>query len=125
MAFGKTLKEIIDRKGITAAELSRRTGIPKTTLSSIFKSDTDKISIELFLDICEAVECDPTEFYRSYKKQYYFKPIQNSFNQLKPHEQHLIDLLRQLSTIEQGTIIGRAELLVEQHQEAEAKAKSS
>lgn len=122
MAFGKKLKEIIDKKGISASELSRRTGIPKTTLSGIFRSDTDKIAIELFLDICNAIDCDPAEFYRSYG---IIKPVETNQNQLKPNEQHLLDLFRQLSPTEQGTIIGRAELLVEQHQEAEAQAESS
>lgn len=69
MAFGKTLKNILEEKNISAAELSRRTGIPKTTLSGIFKSDTDKISINLFIQICDAIGCDPTEFYRDYKKR--------------------------------------------------------
>lgn len=114
MAFGKYLKETIDDKGITAAELSRRTGIPKTTLSGIFKSDTDKISIELFLNICDALDVDPSFFYRNYKRN-----TRNSENELSADEQHLIDVFRRLTIKEQSNIIGRAELLAEQHQEAE------
>ena len=112
MAFGSDLKKAIDEKNITAAELSRRTGIPKTTLSSIFKSDSDKIGINQFIKICDAIGCDPEQFYRDYKRR------TSASSDLTKDEQHLLDLFRQLTVKEQHNIIGRAELLVEQHEEA-------
>lgn len=115
MAFGNDLKNMIASKGITAAELSRRTGIAKTTLSGMFKSDVDKISIDLFLKICDAIGVDPEEFYRNYQKK-----TSHSIK-LSSDETYLIELFRKLSGKEQQRLIGRAELLVEQHEDSIAE----
>lgn len=114
MAFGKKLKSLLLEKGVSSAELSRRTGIPKTTLSGMFKADVDKISIDLFLQICDALNVDPDEFYREYKRN---KPKKPKI-ELTDDEMHLIELFRELTPKEQGNIVGRAELLAEQHREA-------
>lgn len=40
MGYGKNLKDILDRKGMTVKELARKAGIAPTTLYSIIQRDT-------------------------------------------------------------------------------------
>ncbi len=78
MGFGKLLEQKMAEKNVKQAELAEAIGIPKTTLSSMLSRDTSKIEIEVFLDICRYLDCDPEEFYVEYvrKKQ---KPLSPSF----------------------------------------------
>jgi DNA-binding Xre family transcriptional regulator len=115
MAFGKKLEAMLEKKGISQSDLARQTGISKTTLSSMLSRDVSKVDIEMFLAICRALGCQPDEFYQSQN----IAPISNSPPELKADERHLLELYRQLSPKEQGNLIGRAELLAEQHREAE------
>ena len=115
MAFGKTLRKLLDEKGVKQNELAKKINVSESTLSSMISRDVGKVDIDLFLDICDAIDCDPNQFYREYKTT--VQPRSN----LSHDEQHLVDLFRQLTPKEQGNIIGRAELLAEQHREAEAE----
>lgn len=115
MAFGKTLKILLDDKGVKQNELAKKIGISESTLSSMISRDVGKVDIDLFLDICDAIDCDPNFFYREYKKT-----VQPQSG-LSHDEEHLVYLFRQLTPKEQGSLIGRAELLVEQHREAETE----
>lgn len=115
MAFGKTLKKLLEEKGFKQNELAKKIGISETTLSSMISRDVGKVDIDIFLDICDAIDVDPTVFYRDYKKSLESEMV------LAPEERHLVELFRQLSAKEQGNLIGRAELLVEQHREAETE----
>ena len=40
MGFGKKLKQLLDEKSVSVADLSRKTGIPRTTLYSIISRDS-------------------------------------------------------------------------------------
>lgn len=92
MAFGMELKKMIEKKNISAAELCRRTGIPKTTLSSMFKNDVNKIDIDIFLKICDALDCDPQSFYYNYRND------NNIYTDLSGNEKKIIDKFRLLNS---------------------------
>ena len=68
MGFGKLLKEKMQLKNVKQSELSAALGIPKTTLSSMINRDNMKVDIEMFLKICDYLECDPEEFYQEHLK---------------------------------------------------------
>lgn len=105
--------------GWTNKQLSEKSGVSEGTLNKILGTETKDPSISNILKMIAAL---------GLAQSYVFdceKPVETLKPQLSLKEQHLLDLFRQLSPTEQGTIIGRAELLVEQHQEAEAQAESS
>ena len=52
MGVGKTLKELLNNKGMTAKELSEQTGISINTIYAILKRDNDSIKPESLLKIC-------------------------------------------------------------------------
>lgn len=113
MAFGRTLKSILDEKNIKQNELAGAIGISETTLSGMINRDVDRVSLDLFFKICDYLNCDPKIFYKQYSRN--MDEYQQA-TELSKEERHLIDLFRQLTPKEQGNIIGRAELLVEQHE---------
>lgn len=51
------LNKLIDEKGWTCLELSKKTGIANTTLSTLLKGRTDKFDIVKLKKICEALGC--------------------------------------------------------------------
>lgn len=51
------LNKLMQDKEITCLELSKKTGIPNTTLSTLLKGRTDKIDIVKLRTICEALGC--------------------------------------------------------------------
>ncbi len=69
MAFGKMLEQKMIEKGIKQAELAAAIGIPKSTLSCIISRDNTKIEIELFLKICQFLDCNPETFYNEYREE--------------------------------------------------------
>jgi len=78
MGFGKLLEQKMAEKNIKQAELAEAIGLPKTTLSSMLSRDTSKVEIEVFLDICRYLDCDPEEFYDEFIHQTQ-KPLPPSF----------------------------------------------
>ncbi|MBD5128490.1 MAG: helix-turn-helix transcriptional regulator [Ruminococcaceae bacterium] len=62
MGFGKKLEEKMSAKGLKQADIVRATGISKTTLSSMISRDNTKVDVEMFIRICDLLECDPMDF---------------------------------------------------------------
>lgn len=56
MAIGKRIKEILDKKDLTVVELSKRSGIPVTTLYSMIKRDKENEKLETIWKISDALE---------------------------------------------------------------------
>lgn len=76
MITGKKIKELLNDLDMTAAELSRKTGIPATTLRSMMSKDTtpkidtlEKIATALGQDILDFVPLDEYAPYRFGKLQ--------------------------------------------------------
>lgn len=59
MGIGKTLKELLNNKGMTARELSEQTGISINTIYAILKRDNDSIKPESLLKICNILDVSP------------------------------------------------------------------
>jgi len=68
--IGKTIKELRKEKSITQDELADKTGITRQTLSKLEKGNIDKVSLQVFIKILDALnyELEITE----QKPFYYF-----------------------------------------------------
>ena len=108
MAFGQSLKALLDERGIKQNELAKKIGLSESTLSSMISRDVGKVDIEIFLQICDAIDCDPEQFYQDYKRK-------KARRELPDDERYLLELFRLLTSFEKGIIIGRIEQIVEQH----------
>lgn len=62
MSFYKKLVKAMELKGITAAELSRRTGFYQSFFSNLKKGNKKDIAWERALKIIAALEMTPSEF---------------------------------------------------------------
>ena len=51
------INNLMEEKGITCLDLSKRTGIPNTTLSTLLKGRTDKFDIVKLQKVCDALHC--------------------------------------------------------------------
>ena len=61
--FGEKLKQLLIEKDVRVMELSRRTGIPPTTLYTAIQHDSEKISLENIRKICEALNVSILVFF--------------------------------------------------------------
>jgi len=64
MNFYETLEQIMDEKGITAAELARMTGLQKSYFSKLKTRYTKDVTWEKAIVIISALGMTPDEFYR-------------------------------------------------------------
>ena len=64
------LKAIMKDRCINVSELARKIGVPKSTLYTALddKAKTGRMSIDLYLKICEAMGDDPTALYDEIKR---------------------------------------------------------
>lgn len=63
MTFYETLARILEEKGMTAAELSAKTGIGQPYFSRLKSGRTKDVTWEKALTIIAALEMTPNEFY--------------------------------------------------------------
>ena len=79
MTFAEKLKQLCIEKDIRIRELSKRTGIPATTLYSAITNNTEKISLENLKKICTVLDVSILVFFedepklrkRRYQKKHY------------------------------------------------------
>lgn len=119
MGFGKLLDQKIQEKNITQAELAAAVGIPKTTLSSIISRDSTKIAIEIFLKMCDYLECDPEEFYREFRNNEFEQKSQNVNCDLlsechSSEAYNAVKLFLMLDTFDRGRIVGNMEEMLKE-----------
>ncbi len=86
--IGSTLREVLDEKKISVSELSRLAGVPAQTLYSIIKRDSMKISFELLLHLCQALQVPIDRFFPRQPETDEFRP--------SPEEQELLRVYREL-----------------------------
>lgn len=60
MKIGEFLESKMN--GMSQAELSRRSGVPASTISSIINRNNERVAIETLLKICEVIGCDINEY---------------------------------------------------------------
>ena len=60
--IGAFLDSKMKEKGISQAELSRRSGVPASTISSLINRNNERVAIESLLKLCEVIGCDINEY---------------------------------------------------------------
>ena len=64
-AFAKRLKEILKERNLTQYALFKLTGVPQSTISTIFNSDTKSISLSTIYEICSGLNIEFSDFFNS------------------------------------------------------------
>lgn len=59
MTISYRLDELLKLRGLTAREVSKRTGIATSTLSAIRKNNAERIDRKTLNRLCEALRCTP------------------------------------------------------------------
>ena len=116
MTVGERIKNRREEIGMTVDELAEKLGKNRATIYRYERGDIEKLPIEILEPISRALDVTPG-FLMGWSQKAETAPAPS----LSTDERHLIDLFRQLTPKEQGSLIGRAELLVEQHREAETE----
>ena len=62
MKIGEFLDSKMKEKGISQAELSRRSGVPASTISSLINRNNERVAVESLLKLCEVIGCDINEY---------------------------------------------------------------
>ena len=72
MKYNKKFKELLVKKNVSGYELSRKTGIPQSTISDWVSEKSDIIFAQFnnICEICYALNCDPKKFYWVFRHDY-------------------------------------------------------
>ncbi|MBQ3330295.1 MAG: helix-turn-helix transcriptional regulator [Ruminococcus sp.] len=62
MLIGEFLQKHMDEQHMSKAELSRRSGVPVTTIGSIISRNNKRVAIETLLKLCKVIGCDINEY---------------------------------------------------------------
>lgn len=104
MGLGKKLQELMDERGVKQADLCRTADITPSTLSSIISRDNSKVSIDLFLRICKALNCKPEYFANEISEPEEPKPVEEL--KANPETLEFMNLFESLSDEKKMLIIG-------------------
>lgn len=99
MKIGEFIKKYMDNVGITQAELSRRSGVPASTISSLIQNNNDRVSIDMMLKLCSVLECDFEEYVNSIRKdppERVPELFAKKYNALDSHGKEIINTLLDL-----------------------------
>lgn len=109
MTIGEKIGELLDWNGVSQTELSRRTGIPQTTISSYV---TDKVSIpaDAAYKIAEALGVTPWAVLNS-------EPLLATKEDLSVEELELVTDMRQLTQHQREIILQSIGLMLKQNRE--------
>lgn len=116
MTVGERIKNRREKIGMTVDKLAEKLGKNRATIYRYERGDIEKLPIEILEPISRALDVSP-----GCLMGWTDEPTKKTAPSLSSEEHHLIELFRQLTPKEQGSLIGRAELLVEQHREAETE----
>lgn len=61
--IGSILKQLLEQRGMSVSELSRRAGVSSQTLYSLIKRDSMKVDFDVLLKICRALNAPVSTFY--------------------------------------------------------------
>lgn len=62
-AVSKRILELLKEKSITQYELSKRTGVPESTISTIKNASTKSLHLSTLYDICAGLNIDLKDFF--------------------------------------------------------------
>lgn len=72
MKYNKKFKELLIKKNVSGYELSKKTGIPQSTISDWVSEKSDILSAQYksICEICYILDCDPKKVYYVFKFDY-------------------------------------------------------
>ena len=118
MTIGDRVRARRIEKGMTQSELAQRLGYKSKSSVAHIENGRD-IPRAMIVELSEILDTTPGYLMGWNDEQ--TRPETITTEPLTGDERRLLDLFRQLTPKEQGSLIGRAELLVEQHREAETE----
>ena len=118
MTIGDRVRARRIEKGMTQSELAQRLGYKSKSSVAHIENGRD-IPRAMIVELSEILDTTPGYLMGWNDEQ--TRPETITTEPLTGDERRLLDLFRQLTPKEQGNIIGRAELLAEQHREAETE----
>ena len=62
-AVAKRLKELLDEKQMTQYALSKKSGVPQSTISTILNGDIKTVKLSTMHELCEGLEVELTDFF--------------------------------------------------------------
>ena len=121
MTIGERVRECRIKKGMTQTELAEKLGYKSKSSITHIESGRD-IPRGMVAELAAVLDTTPSHLMGwDDDKGITFQHAQQPINELKPNEHRMLKVFRKLSPVEQGEIIGRAELLVEQHEKSFAE----
>ena len=64
-AVAKRIRQLCAERGMTQYQLSKKSGVPQSTLSTIMKCTFPSVKLRIIYEICEGFEMELTEFFNS------------------------------------------------------------
>lgn len=125
MAVGSKLAYIIKEKGLTQKEVAEKAGISPQTLNKIIMRDSARADVQLFLKICAALEIPVSVFADDALEEFYQDHpnaeriddnTKSPFPDFTENEQRMLGLFKELTPTQQGEIIARTEMMIEQNE---------
>ena len=115
MGIGSKLKMIMDDRGLKVSELSELTHLPAQTIYSLISRDSNKVSIDALLTICNALSLSVEDFY-NFDLTESAENSQDAFR-LSDHEKDVMNAYRNADkTVQDGVdrFLGIEPLVTEQ-----------
>jgi len=122
MAVGRKLDKIIKQKNLTQKEVADKAGIKPQTLNNLITRDSARADVQILLKICKALNIEMSVFAEDAIEEFYLdhpdaEPIiKETHQELTENEQIIVGLFKELTDTQQGEIIGRAKVMVEQNE---------
>lgn len=64
-AVAKRIRELMAERKMTQYELSMKSGVPQSTLSTVMRCTFDSMKLRIVYEVCEGFEISVTEFFNS------------------------------------------------------------
>lgn len=109
MTVGEKIAELLDWSGVSQGELSKRTGIPQSTISS-YVTERASIPVEAAFKIAEGLDISPWMVINH-------SPLPATPLELTDEEQEIITDMRHLSRHQQEVVIQSIKLMRRQNSE--------
>ena len=107
MLLGDFLKKHMDEKNMSFAELSRRSGVPASTIRSMVIRNNERVSVNALIDICKVLECDINEYVDSLDMSKYVVETaeQEQTKKIVPIETYKDEIFEQLNKLSYDELV--------------------